>query len=204
MIRGLIFSVILLGSVVPLSASYPLWIELGGGPWLPMFGQLKNDHNMGFQNRLRIGYGRPISLPGFLKSQLKAFDGLYPFVEIYHAYNTLKPEAWVIKGRDTITLGNMLYGGVGGRLENTYDTFGYGLGTSVGFLINYPVGKFSLAGFLGIYGKVKLGRAYLFTEYSIEVAPDLKSNYTTDSLINLFSKTSGWHEVSVGVGFRFP
>ncbi len=184
----------------PLMASgRNVWFEIGGGPWLPMFGSFKNDHDPGVQGRLRIGYDGQFTLSSSLKKwfpPLALFNNVYPFAEVYHSYNRLKTPV------NGVNYGNVAFIGIGGRLLNSYRNLRYGAHLSIGFLSFYTLNRYSPAGFVGLYGQWNLRRFYLYAEYNLETSVNLQSSYSIDTSLTFLQRSSGWHEIGLGVGFR--
>ena len=190
-------------SVVLLFLSSPMWAgkrgmwaEFGFGPWLPMFGTFKSDHDPGLQGRVRIGYDGQFTVPSTMRTwfpPLALFKDVYPFAEAYYSYSRLKGS-----GQD-----NVLYAGVGGRALHSLRTWAYGFQMSLGALYIRSLNRYQPAGFVGLYGRWDLRRFYLYAEYSLETSVDLRSSYSIDTSLSFLQRTAGWHEVGVGIGVRW-
>ncbi len=195
--RVISLSILIVIGVSPLwGRGRSLWMEVGGGPWLPMFGTFKSDHDPGLQGRIRIGYDGRFTVPQALQTwfpPLALFKDAYPFAEVYHSFNRLK----------TGTSGNLLFFGAGGRVLKNAGSFGYGGQMSLGFLYLYSSKSYQPAGILGIYGRWDLRSFYLYAEYSLETSVDLRSSYSVDTSLSFLQRTAGWHEAGVGIGMRW-
>ncbi len=179
----------------PLSAR-GVWLEVGLGPWLPMFGSYKSDHDPGLHGRMRLGYDGKFTIPSTAKTwfpPLALFQNVYPFAEAYYSSSRLKGAGYE----------GILYAGIGGRVLHTTGVWGYGFQMSLGVLYVSSVRQYKPAGFVGLYGMWDLKRLYLYAEYSVETSVDLKSSYSVDTSLSFLQRASGWHEVGVGLGIRW-
>ncbi len=173
-----------------------MWSEVGFGPWLPMFGTYKNSYDPGLQGRGRLGYDGQFTVPPTVKTwfpPLALFNDVYPFAEAYYSYSRLKGSGYE----------GILYVGAGGRVLRSSGAWGYGFQMSLGVLYVSSVRQYQPAGFVGLYGRWDLRRFYLYAEYSVETSVDLKSSYSVDTSLSFLQRTSGWHEIGVGVGVRW-